>query len=54
MIDRYLYFVYVIFHGDVVIIILLLVSIIGKLCSRLSHIDSKAPVKRTKHLNEQH
>ena len=37
----YLYFVYVIIHCDVLIIIRLLVFIIGKLCSRLSRADSK-------------
>ena len=39
-IGGYLYFAYVIIHGDVVIIIRLLVSIIGKFCSRLSRGDN--------------
>ena len=34
------YFVYVIIHGNVVIIIQLLVSIVRKLFSRLSRVDS--------------
>ena len=37
--------VYVIIHCDVLIIIRLLVFIIGKLCSRLSRVDSKVPKK---------
>ena len=43
MIDGYLYFVYVIIHGDVVIIIRLL--FFGKLCSRLNRVDSNCTHK---------
>ena len=40
MIRRVSLFVFVIIHCDVLIIIRLLVFIIGKLCSRLSRVDS--------------
>ena len=39
-VDNSRLFVYAIIHGDVVIIIRLLVSIFGKLCSMLSRVDS--------------
>ena len=44
MIRRVSLFVYVIIHCNVLIIIRLLVFIIGKLCSRLSRVDSKRTV----------
>ena len=40
MISGSIYFVYVIVHCDVLIIVRLLVSIIGKLCSRLIRVES--------------